>query len=66
MEKGESGKTPTPVSTNKGVYSKSHRMMGDAMTPNKQGWNSFDCNDPAKKSSAIKEGGGAKRGGGDY
>lgn len=66
MEKGESGMTPTPVSTSKGVYGKSERRVGDAISPNMQGWNSMECNDPAKKGAAIKDSGGSKRGGGDY
>ena len=50
--KGQSGMTPAGVNTKKGAYGVSARSMGDAMTPNRQHWNSYG-EDP-KRNGAIK------------
>ena len=52
-QKGQSGQTPAGVTTRKGAYAVSARSMGDAMTPNKQGWNSYG--EAPTRGGAIKK-----------
>lgn len=61
MKKGESGMTPSKVGSKKGAYQYSENRMGDAKTPNMQGWNSY-TGKPTRK-AGIKSGGMKKSSG---
>ena len=63
---GESGSKPAMVGSKKGAYAHSANTMGEAMSPNVQGWNSYDDNRNQRGGSigATRKSNGSD--GGDY